>query len=464
MSIDHDLFDEMLPWQAPAPVRRSRFQPAAPQYAALNVEVNLGRIGAFHFTRRGERNVLLLDFQTQLDQNYPRRLGSGRGGVYRGYYLKGVGRTLAAANWNDTGERYHGSGHMPPTSAAREWLITQYLRSSGLAHTIVPCETVLAAPLTATQRHEISAGYTSVNLQRAPADGLLQVLSAKQANFARMSNIVWALDHFCFEPGFIGRLFLALDRLLRPPDARNSAQGDPAEIAEAMEAAYLRTLSAFRSWSAHGLFWLYLQNNFTLDGRYVDLETPLLFGSPFVGIRHRARNGEIERTVIGFEELWLAWYWRLFLARLRHQLQYLCFPGVLPDRPAFLYVRQVLREINGRFPASHPIFDNKGLAQSASAHLARLLHLKSKAKHQLSELAIYQLANVTGAKPPSEPDLSWIEAPAASPFIPIGSDSRVFVPGWLATREWPTGLGFDAKLKRLEHCREPRQFLEALSN
>ncbi len=454
----------MLPWQAPAPVRRSRFQSAAPQYAALNVEVHLSRIGAYHFTRRGVRDVLLLDFQTQLDQNYPRRLGSGRGGVYRGFYLKGVGRTLAAANWNDTGERYHGSGHMPPTSAAREWLISQYLHAAGLAHTIVPCETVLAAALTPTQRREVSAGHTSVNLQRAPADGLLQVLSAKQANFARMSNIVWALDHFCFEPGFIGRLFLALDRFLRPPDARDSAQGDPAGIAAAMEAAYQRALSAFRSWSAHGLFWLYLQNNFTLDGRYVDLETPLLFGSPFVGIRHRVRQGEVERTVIGFEELYLAWYWRLFLTRFRHQLQYLCFPGVLPDRPAYLYVRQVLREINRQFPAAHPLFDNDGLVQSASAHLARLLHLNAKAKQQLRDLAIYQLANITCGKRPSEPDLGWTEAPAASTFIPIGSDSRVFVPAWLQTREWPAGFEFDAKLKRLEHCRQPRQFLEALSN
>lgn len=463
MSVDPGLFDEMLPWQAPAPVRRSRFQAASPQYAALNVEVDLNRIGAFHFSRRGVRNVILLDYQTQLDQNYPRRLGSGRGGVYRGYYLKGVGRTLAAANWNDSGERYHGSGHMPPTSAAREWLITQHLRAVGLAHTIVPCETVLAAPLNHAQRGEVAAGHTSANLKRAPADGRLQVLSVKPANFARMSNIVWALDHFCFEPGFIGRLFLALDRFLRPPGERDAAQGDPSEVAAAMEAAYLRARSAFRDWAAHGLFWLYLQNNFSLDGRYVDLETPLLFGEPFAGMRQRVRNGEIERTVIGFEELWLAWYWRLFLARFRHQLQYLCHPGVLPDRPAFLYVRQLLKEINTRFPSSHVLFDDAGLIHSATTHLAGLLDLVPVARNQLKDLAAYLFATMFRGKRTSEPDLGWTEIPSASAFVPIGNDSQVFAPAWLPRSEWLAGREFEAKLKPLENCRQPRQFLEALS-
>ena len=103
----------------PVPVRESSFAAAAPRWRACNVEDALDLIGAFAFTKQKSGPVLWCDYQTQLDDNARGRLGSGRGGVYRYKYIKGVGRTLTAANWNDA-------------AALRELLITRFVRNSPL--------------------------------------------------------------------------------------------------------------------------------------------------------------------------------------------------------------------------------------------------------------------------------------------------------------------------------------------
>src|SRR5688572_23415262 len=111
-------------WLFPVPVRRSRFIDSGPQWSSFNVEVALDRISPWDFSRRKIDRVLYFDYQTQLDNNMPGRHGSGRGGVFHGYYVKGVGRTQAAGNWNNLGDRYHGSGHLSVASALRERLIS----------------------------------------------------------------------------------------------------------------------------------------------------------------------------------------------------------------------------------------------------------------------------------------------------------------------------------------------------
>ena len=47
-------------------------------------------------------------------------------------YLKGMGRTSLAANWSDAEDRCHHSGHMLPSAAAREYLVSRALEGLGL--------------------------------------------------------------------------------------------------------------------------------------------------------------------------------------------------------------------------------------------------------------------------------------------------------------------------------------------
>src|SRR6185295_6840274 len=93
-------------WQFPVPIKPSGFVPLSPEWKPWNIETDLSAVRSFEFTKKAPRDLLWFDYHTTLDGNARGRLGSGRGGTYRGYYLKGIGRTPAAANWNDAEDRY----------------------------------------------------------------------------------------------------------------------------------------------------------------------------------------------------------------------------------------------------------------------------------------------------------------------------------------------------------------------
>src|SRR5438128_755594 len=110
-------------WCVPVPVRRSSFTPLHAAHGAYNVEVDLGQIAPFGYAAGGhDDDLLYADLQTHPTVNVGRRLGSGRAGFYRGKYLKGVGRTQLAGNWSDPRDVYHGTGHMAPSAAVREYI------------------------------------------------------------------------------------------------------------------------------------------------------------------------------------------------------------------------------------------------------------------------------------------------------------------------------------------------------
>ena len=337
-------------WLFPVPVRPSRFLAADAAFSPFNVEVDLGRIAVFSFSAGSEDAALFYDLQTQLDDNSPGRHGSGRSGVYLDRYLKGVGRTPAAANWSAGPDIYHGSGHLSVGSALRERLITLFLEARGLGATIVPCEGVLLGPLNRAESRAVRRGETSSREASTRADAHMVALTVKPADFARMSNFVYALDHFPATPQQLGTLFLDLERFLHPPGEREGLEGAPDAIARALDAAFRRGLERFEAWARAGLLWIYLQSNFGLDGRFLDLETPLFIGTPFVGAMVEERDGEIVRSLVGFEEFGYVRQWRLFLAWLRARLRLLTAPELLGRTASRPFLRELSRAIAARFP------------------------------------------------------------------------------------------------------------------
>src|SRR5205823_2266590 len=71
----------------------------------------------------------------------------------------------------------------------------------------------------------------------APADQHWMALSLKPANFGRHANFIWTLHHLSSNARDLGALFIDFERLLTPPADRREPNGEPAEIASAMEAA-----------------------------------------------------------------------------------------------------------------------------------------------------------------------------------------------------------------------------------
>ena len=449
------------PWMFPVPLRPSRFEASSNRWRQCNVEVALDLIGAFAFTKQKSGPVLWCDYQTQIDDNARGRLGSGRGGVYRNKYIKGVGRTLTAANWNDSADVYHASGHMSVGSALRELLITKFVRAHGVADAIVPCETILAGRLEDAEMRAASEGHTSSRPKLTPADALMMALSVKPADFVRTSNFVWALNQMSSKVRDVGLLFMEFERGLHPPEDRGNLEGEPESIAAAMDAAFQRGLANFRRFARIGLFWMYPQNNFTLDGRFLDLETPLVFGAPFIGAFTQTVKGGRPRRVLGFEEFAFVLHWRLFVRWLDMRLQFLTSPGVLADEIAREFLKAVRIAVGSQFHKKHLLYADGRLISEAVGHLVEPLDLGRSGRSRLMELAKYEFAvTVRGAVEPV-PDAGWkrvrlpLTPPTSTPF-------RVEAPDFITPVLTSKAEVYGVALAKLGACGSPAELLRGI--
>lgn len=451
-----------MPWLFPVPVRASRFLAGDAAFARFNVEVAQDHIASFSFATSKPADVLFYDLQTQLESHTAGRHGSGRSGVYRGHYLKGVGRTPAAANWNNRDDLYHASGHLSVGSAIRERLITAVLEARGLGAAVVPCRAVLLAPLTPAEARAVRRDETSSRARFTPADGQMMALTVKPADFARMSNFVFALDHFTGTPQQLGDLFLALERFLHPPGARRGLEGAPRDIARALDAAFRRGWENFMAYARMGLFWLYLSSNFTLDGRFLDLETPLFFGAPFVGRAVGKRAGGPFRDLLGFEEFGFVRHWRLFLAWLLSRLRLLLAPEAVAGREARLFLRTLHREVAVRFSGRHLLYDDGALARLAADNLAQALALGRRDRSRLSALARYAFEWLVYSAKKPVPDMAWRPlkfAPAPATPLP----RRFEAAGFIEQAPSADGDAYAAAINQLGSLRDPRELLRALA-
>lgn len=285
---------EPLPWMIPIPVRSSRFVPLDRRYAPYNVETSPGDLFPFGATLRSRRrsDVVLCDLQDNPDTTVLGRLGSGRAGVYRGKYLKGVGRTLLAGNWAEPTDLLHHTGHLCASGAVRELLVSVYLKTKGCADAINPCESVLVR-----SKDPVLRSYLVERLRERRArltrgnpwssDLALQAITVKPAGFARYSNLVWMVRHLDLFGGGGGTPNLArfVELFLRVVDPQTRvADPTPDTVAHAFVRSVDRGLGHLHRFWRLGVSWISLHNNFTADGRFLDLEAPVIVGTPLVGL------------------------------------------------------------------------------------------------------------------------------------------------------------------------------------
>lgn len=283
-----------LPWNMPVPVRpAASYLPLLPEHASLGVVTDLGSIGSFGITTdpTWAEGLAAADMQTNLDVNAPGRLGSGRAVFYRGKYLKGVGRTPLAANWADPNDVYHHTGHLLPSAAGREFIVSLVARCLGCGDAIVPCEGVLIDKLDPrlhglpeALRSKLPDQYRELRLQAA--DQALQAITVKPGQFARLSNLTWywnTLIHATKDSFVVTAARLshaAFTGFRNVPDAGLS----PPVVVGALETAIRQGVANCLTFIAKGIFWGSFHNNFTADGRFLDLELPTLTGGNFLGV------------------------------------------------------------------------------------------------------------------------------------------------------------------------------------
>ena len=278
------------PWSTPVPVRASTFKPLYEEHTRFSLETDLGKIAAFSIARPDDgQQLVYCDYQLPGDFPVPLRLGAGRAGFRQGKYLKGIGRTPLAGNWRDHSDLLHSSRHMYASSAIRELIATRYLEAKGLGASIVPCEGILLRQLEPAMRADMQREVAARQPYAAllPIDRELQAISIKPGNFARWSNFLWSTT-FC-----LGRLEEVIDLGLL---LEHYASGEEHKVApdqcgagsivDALDDAIERGCQNFESFFSAGVYWgSFCNNNSTIDGRFLDLEVPILLGAPmFLGL------------------------------------------------------------------------------------------------------------------------------------------------------------------------------------
>lgn len=276
------------PWSTPVPLRAAEFEPLHEADREWCLQTDLAALPSFGVAGLddGELVVGFADFQ--LPARYPvaLRQGSGRAVFHRGRYIKGVGRTLLATNWADASDVLHSSGHMHPSGAIREYLVSRYFEARGLGHVIVPCEGLALRRLPEAFGAALREHASRAKVALAPVDANMQALTFKPANFARGSNFVWLATHASGELDEVIRMGLAMQHFSGPElgDA-GALAGDsctPSAIAAGLDAAVQRTRANFQHFFAAGIYWGSFTNNATLDGRFLDLELPTFLVEPMV--------------------------------------------------------------------------------------------------------------------------------------------------------------------------------------
>lgn len=330
-----------LPWTVPVPMRPGGFRASAPHLRGCDRRVELGAIPCFGVggaveAEAGVLDIGWADLQSPILGGSPGRLGAGRAVHLGGRYLKGVGRTPLAANWLEAGDTYHNSGHMLSSAAIRELRVSEYLRAAGAGETIVGCEGLLAAELDPRLAAFFERAFSAAEAPPRPAavDRYTQAISVKASGFVRGSNLAWLLadmgTHDCQArlPTFV-RVFAA--GLGGDFDEGCSC----ADLVGLLDAALARGVANFRRFFELGVYWGSFANNFTLDGRFLDLEVCSVFGRPTLG----ALLGRCGSSVglrradllhfVGFELVHYLEQMRDFVGLVRDQML------ALPRRSAF---------------------------------------------------------------------------------------------------------------------------------
>lgn len=461
-------------WSVPTRLRRAQYASLFADHRRYALETDLSPMGGFSLpVTTGEFGYA--DHQLTALHPGARRQGAGRAVFYKGKYLKGVGRTALAGNWDQPRDTVHGTGHLTATSAAREMLISHYLGCKGLEDTIVACEGVLVRELDP----EFGAAYRSyadaTDLKAAPADRHLQAITVKNGNFARWSNLSWLAMQSGSEAGDITRwcqlagYFASSpgDQAARNIDPFAETRWTPSTVATALCSAVERSVDTLVQHFEAGVYWNSYHNNRSLDGRFLDLELPMLLGEAMVS-RIVHTEGSLENDydydrdaglLFGNELLFEAKIMRTAICTMRQRFRLLATEAELPVERTFL--DQLADALHDTFDQSHWLFDLQ--AQGETLARAYAPHLKDPG--DAPRIASLCVAEEGLVGPEHEyPRGRMLPERFAAPEA--GMDAGVFV---LDEAKWPTGK--QAALERetmrgaldaIDGTRNPDDYLNAM--
>ena len=353
----------LCPWSAPTALTPADgYRGSAPGLEYLAVDTAPTPGGAHAVPDARQEEVLWSDLQAPVFGSY-QHIGSGRSGFYGGKYLKGIGRTAIAHNWARGEDAYHASGHLFASGAIREHLVSVLLEAAGAGHTIVPCEAVLLRRMPSELRTDLDAHFAAQDgLGMAPIDRELQAISVKPGGFARLTNMLWFASRLRMPADDAPAFCWMLQEFAQDPRDEFDGERTPETVVAALMGAAERTLANFETFFRLGVYWSSVANNFTLDGRFLDLELPTVTGRRFFGgiecSADREEGGTMGLVLTTGDFIEAVAYLRRGLARLEHALRGQLLDG--RDSPKHALVRDLCEGL-AQQRESHVLYDDEAL-------------------------------------------------------------------------------------------------------
>ena len=222
----------------------------------------------------------------------------------------------------------------------------------------------------------------------SPIDRVLQAITVKPAGFVRWSNVLWQVEHALPSIESFIEIVEALSsadraRSARPSDGNLSARALADIIARRVESGF----EAFAAYFRAGIYWGSFSNNMTLGGQFLDLEVPIFFGEPFVGVvpvmpgrRPPTQEHAAESPLIGVETLYYVAQTRAALARLVPGLARLAARS--GSDAAVTFAKQLEEALHEALPPEHLLWNDGALRE-------RLLVLLGESKYAPAELGTW---------------------------------------------------------------------------
>jgi hypothetical protein len=393
------------PWFFPIPVKKSRFISFHEKHQKFNIETNLQGIGTFSNDTqpKDSRSLMFSDLQINPDACITNSMGSGRSGFYHQKYLKGVGRTTLVPTWNVPRKLSHNSGILLTSSASREYLISTYLQSKDKTHLSVKCDGILLRTLTSKFKNHsfnnfgLYGNKQNLDIPFPKCDDLFHAITLKEGNFCRYSNMVWWLSGIPEIFDFFKTFYLGLKNF---DSVEKNVNPSPEDIAKRFSATLLKTFdNLLESWTL-GICWGTIHNNYTMDGRHLDLETAVVTPSPVIGIytyHSRYSNKDSLKfdnftKLMGLEIIDFVQQTLMFLSFLRTRLKWLC-ENNLYSNVEKRFIRDFLISLQRELKPPHPLSSRHYMTHKILSHVTRALDLSTN-ERQMAHFLILQASRL----------------------------------------------------------------------
>src|SRR5262249_42246122 len=130
----------------------------------------------------------------------------------------------------------------------------------------------------------------------------------------------------------------------------------PSRFAAALTAGIERGFQNCRRYMAAGVHWGVVDNNFTADGRFLDLEVPVVLGGPAFGVLQKNARPEAVSAAsrwVGLEAVGYAHTVRLFVEDALARLKFLVASRALQNALVRRFAVETVRELERAMPPSH---------------------------------------------------------------------------------------------------------------